>query len=95
MRIANTNNEIAPVILNQLLALMNAQGRALFTYDPVGGESTCTLGIGLWERWSGVRLGPGEGAVGRQRLSPEAARRCDPVGGACLRCDRCVGCAAV
>ena len=71
LRIATTNNEIAPVILNQLLDLMNAQGGALFTYDPAGGESTCTLGIGLWEHWSGVRLGPGEGAIGRMMLTGE------------------------
>jgi len=71
LRIANTNTEIAPVILNQLLDLMNAQGGALFTYDPVGGESTCTLGIGLWEPWSGVRLGSGEGAVGCMMMTGE------------------------
>jgi len=71
LRIATTNSEIAPVILNQLLDLMAAQGGALFTYDPAGGESTCTLGIGLWEHWSGVRLGPGEGAVGRMMLTGE------------------------
>ncbi len=56
-----THGEMLPVILEQTLALLKAQGAALALRDLSSGEIVAALGTGAWAHWTGERLSPAEG----------------------------------
>jgi PAS domain S-box-containing protein len=64
LRTAPTLADMLPVILDQLLALLEAEGAALAMRDPASGETVIELARGGWANWTGMRLQPGEGVSG-------------------------------
>ncbi|MBI3762410.1 MAG: GAF domain-containing protein [Chloroflexi bacterium] len=64
LRAARTRAEMLPIILDQLLVLLKADGAVLAMRDPATGETVIELGGGEWARAPGVRLPPGEGVTG-------------------------------
>jgi PAS domain S-box-containing protein/putative nucleotidyltransferase with HDIG domain len=64
LRSATNRADMLPVILDQLLNLLKAEGAALAMRDPVSGETLIELARGSWSNWTGVRLQPGEGVSG-------------------------------
>lgn len=65
LRTATTRAEMLPVILDQLLNLLRADGVLLAMRDPATGETTIELGRGpAGASFTGVRLPPGEGITG-------------------------------
>ncbi|MBI5956373.1 MAG: PAS domain S-box protein, partial [Chloroflexi bacterium] len=64
LRTAPTRADMLPVILDQLCALLEAEGAALAMRDLDSGESVIELARGGWANWTGVRLPPGEGVGG-------------------------------
>jgi putative nucleotidyltransferase with HDIG domain len=64
LRVAQTRAEMLPIILDQLLNLLNAQGAALAMRDPASGETVFELARGEWAHWTGRRLPPGVGIGG-------------------------------
>ena len=83
LRAAPTRAEMFPVILDEVLTLLQGGGAALTMRDPATGETVIELGRGGWADWTGVRLAPGEGvsghviATGRPYISDDA--RNDPL----------------
>ena len=65
LRTAPTRAEMLPVILDQLMDLLNADGVALATRDPATDETVIELARREWTYWSGERLLPGEGISGQ------------------------------
>jgi response regulator RpfG family c-di-GMP phosphodiesterase len=65
LRVAPTRGEMLPVILDQLLDLMNAEGAALAIRDQTTGETVIELARGQWLYWSGECLPPGAGVGGQ------------------------------
>jgi PAS domain S-box-containing protein len=65
MRSATTRSEMLPIILNELLYLLQADGVALALRDPVGGETVIELARGAWAKRTGERLPPGKGIFGQ------------------------------
>ena len=65
LREATTRDEMLPVILDQLMNLLNADGVALALRDPNTGETVIELAYGNWLYWSGERLPPREGISGQ------------------------------
>jgi len=78
LRRAPTRAEMLPVILDQLLALLDVEGSALETLDPVSGALSIELGRGVWAETTGVAIPPGAGlsaqiiASGQPYLSNDA-----------------------
>lgn len=64
LRTASNRAEMLPVILDQVLTLLNADGAALATHNPATKETVIELARGGWAAWSGLRLAPGEGVTG-------------------------------
>ena len=64
LRTATTRAEMLPVILDQVLTLLQGGGAALGMHDPISGEIVFELGDGAWTNWTGVRLPPGKGING-------------------------------
>lgn len=64
LRKAVNREQMLPVILDQLLALLEADGAAITLCDPETRETVVELGRGVWEVWTGVTLPPGEGVNG-------------------------------
>lgn len=64
LRTAKTRAEMMPVILDQLLALLQSGGAALAMRDPVSDETLIELARGEWATWTGIRLPPSEGVGG-------------------------------
>ncbi|NPV77784.1 MAG: PAS domain S-box protein [Anaerolineae bacterium] len=64
LRAASTRAEMLPVILDQLTALLNADGAALALRDASNGELSLEASRGEFEKTLRKRLGPGEGLSG-------------------------------
>lgn len=64
LRNAQTCAEMIPVILDQLVDLLDAKGAMLSLQDQAGGELVVELGRGDWAASTGLRLAPGEGVSG-------------------------------
>jgi putative nucleotidyltransferase with HDIG domain len=65
MRTAATRAEMYPIILNQLLFLLQADGAKLALRDPGTGEIVTQLARGAWASRTGERQPRGEGLIGR------------------------------
>jgi len=55
LRTAQTFTDMLPVILNQVLSSLKADGTALAIRDPVSGETVIALAHGAWADWTGLR----------------------------------------
>jgi PAS domain S-box-containing protein len=64
LRSAADRAEMLPIILDQLIDLLTADGAAIIVSDQETNESVAELARGVWVGWSGVRLPPGEGISG-------------------------------
>ena len=64
LRSAADREEMLPIILDQLLELLEAEGAAIVMCDQDTNESVAELARGVWDEWSGERLPPGEGISG-------------------------------
>lgn len=64
LRSASNRSEIVPVVIEQLLDLLKADGASLAVIDPVSRETMIEIGRGSWTNWTGLRLTPGEGISG-------------------------------
>ncbi|MFN2298955.1 MAG: HD domain-containing phosphohydrolase [Anaerolineales bacterium] len=67
MRSAPTRSDIYPVLLQQLMDLLKADGVALAMKDAVSDEMVVELGLGVWADRTGKRIGaapPGTGGTG-------------------------------
>lgn len=75
LRTAPNRTAMLPVILDQLLDLLNAQAAALAIHDLVSGETVIELGRGIWAHQSDTHLPRNEGvtaqviATGRSYLN--------------------------
>lgn len=65
LRSAPTRREMLPIVLDQSLDLLSAQGAALAIREPATGETVIELAAGEWRAMNGVRLRPGEGISGQ------------------------------
>ncbi|HLB47925.1 MAG TPA: PAS domain S-box protein [Anaerolineales bacterium] len=65
LRTASTRADMLPIILDQLLELLHAEGAGLAMRDPLTGETVIERAIGKWSAWSGIRLPSGEGVSGQ------------------------------
>jgi PAS domain S-box-containing protein len=65
LRAASNRAGMIPVVLDQLLNLLNADGAALALCDPATGESVIEANVGVWADAPTIRLAPGVGVVGR------------------------------
>jgi PAS domain S-box-containing protein len=79
LRAAATRAEMLPIILQQVLGLLSADGAALGILDPASGETVVELAGGNWAGDAGIRVPPGQSdlaqviATGRPFVA-EAAR---------------------
>lgn len=64
LRSASSRSEIVPVVIEQLLDLLKADGASLAVIDPASSEMVIEIGRGSWANWTGLRLNPGEGISG-------------------------------
>ena len=64
LRVAPGRAEMAPVILGEVMALLQADGAALSLRDPESGETVVELAVGEWSQMAGLRLAAGAGVVG-------------------------------
>ncbi|HZW02310.1 MAG TPA: PAS domain S-box protein, partial [Anaerolineaceae bacterium] len=84
-RMANTRAEILPVVLDQVLDMMNAQGAAFVSRDGQTGEIRVEWSSGAWSRMTGYRLPETPTAchyvivAGRTYLNNEVKRQPDLV----------------
>ena len=60
LRAAPARAEMLPIILQQVLALLKADGAALGILDPASGETVVELGIGSWADEAGIRIPAGQ-----------------------------------
>ncbi|MEK7310796.1 MAG: GAF domain-containing protein, partial [Chloroflexota bacterium] len=65
LRTASARADMLPIILDQLLELLHAEGAGLAMRDPLTGETVIERAIGKWSAWSGIRLPSGEGVSGQ------------------------------
>ncbi len=65
LRAATTRAEMLPIILDQVIALLNAAGAALAMRDPSSGETVIELGRGGLVGYAGLRIPPGQGVNGQ------------------------------
>jgi PAS domain S-box-containing protein/putative nucleotidyltransferase with HDIG domain len=61
LRTANTRAEMLPVILNQMVTLLDADTGTLELVDPINGDAVIELGYGKWESMTHNRIPSGEG----------------------------------
>ena len=61
LRAAQNRAKMAPVILDQLILLLEVEGAALEVLDANGGEAIIELGHGAWESLTGQRIPAGAG----------------------------------
>jgi putative nucleotidyltransferase with HDIG domain len=71
LRVARTRAEMLPVILDQVLDVLQAGGAALAMRDTTSGETVIELARGSWARTTGLRIPPGQGVSGRVIASGE------------------------
>jgi PAS domain S-box-containing protein/putative nucleotidyltransferase with HDIG domain len=64
LRGAATRAEMLPIILDQLLALLKAEGATIAMRDPATGEIVLELGRGQWGGVTGTRIPAGQGISG-------------------------------
>ncbi len=64
LRSAQTRADMLPVVVDQLMDLLKADGGSLAMRDTVSGETLIEIARGKWAGWNGVRLTPGEGVSG-------------------------------
>jgi len=64
LRSASRREDMLPIILDQLLNLLDAEAAALVMRDPDTSEAIAELGRGIWANWTGERLPPGKGISG-------------------------------
>ncbi len=64
LRAASIRAEMLPVIINQSLSLLKADGAALVMRDMASEEMIVALARGAWADWTGMRIVPGEGLSG-------------------------------
>ncbi len=64
LRTAPSRAHILPIILDQILDLLKAEGAALAMRNPTSGEILVELAHGGWSNWTGKRLPPDEGVTG-------------------------------
>lgn len=64
LRSARTLDEAMPIILDQLMSLLNAGGASLEMADAETGEIVTELARGAWEPVTGLRTPPGSGLSG-------------------------------
>ncbi len=69
MREASTQAEMYPIILNQLLFLLQADGAKLALRDPSTGGTVVKLARGAWANMTGDRMTSGEGVTGQVVVS--------------------------
>jgi PAS domain S-box-containing protein/putative nucleotidyltransferase with HDIG domain len=72
LRTAMTRAEMLPIILEQMLKMLQADGAALALRDPATGETVIELGHGDWARFTDQRLPPGTGFIGKVIASGKA-----------------------
>lgn len=72
LRSAPTRADMLPVILDQLLDLLKAEGALLAMLDPLNDETVIELARGEWDNWTGLRLPPGKGVSGNIISSGQA-----------------------
>jgi putative nucleotidyltransferase with HDIG domain len=65
MRQAETRAEMVPIVLNYIVSLLRVDGAALGLADPQTGETVIELAVAGSDRWTGRRLAPGEGMMGK------------------------------
>ena len=65
LRSAHTRAEMPPIILDQVVAMVEAEGAELATRDPVTGESLIEFAVGKASIAVGSRIPSGKGIVGR------------------------------
>jgi PAS domain S-box-containing protein len=65
LRTAQTFTDMLPIILDQVLSTLKADGTALAIRDAVSGETVIALACGAWADWTGLRWPPGEGVSGQ------------------------------
>jgi two-component system, cell cycle sensor histidine kinase and response regulator CckA len=61
MRGAETRAELLPVVLDQVMLLLNVEGAALELLNQASGELLTELGRGIWAPLTGVPIPPGAG----------------------------------
>jgi PAS domain S-box-containing protein/putative nucleotidyltransferase with HDIG domain len=64
LRSAQTRADMLPVVIDQLMNLLKAEGASLAIRDTVSGETLIEIARGKWANWTGLRLPPGEGISG-------------------------------
>lgn len=61
LRSATTRAEVLPVVIDQLMDLLKADGGSLAMRDTTSNEILIEIARGKWQAWTGVRLPSGEG----------------------------------
>jgi len=64
LRKAPTRTQMLPVILDQLLELLGADGAAVAMCPPGEGDNVIELARGRWESWTGIRIPASKGITG-------------------------------
>lgn len=64
LRSAQTRADMLPIIIDQLMEFMRADGVSLAMRDPISGETVIEISKGDWSNWTGVRLSAGDGISG-------------------------------
>lgn len=64
LRTASTRSDMIPIVLEQILDLLDAEGVAIAMRDTVTGETVIEMAKGIWSHWTDMRLQPGEGISG-------------------------------
>ncbi len=64
LRRTQTRAEMLPVLLDQLLILLDVSGASLAISDSVTGEIVFEIARGEWTKWTGLRLPASEGVSG-------------------------------
>ncbi|HZD56931.1 MAG TPA: GAF domain-containing protein, partial [Anaerolineales bacterium] len=65
LRNVQTRAEMLPIILDQVLKLMDAQGAAIAVHDPLGENLVVEFASGIWAHWKGKAIGLEEAVFGQ------------------------------